>query len=125
MSTNIKVTRICECCGKSFEAKTTVTRYCSHTCNSRHYKQRKRAEKLGKVPIQNKLVQLAIPDVDFGRLAEKEFLSIKEASTMLGISERTIYRLMKNGDLETNKIGRRTIIKRTAIDKLFNPDTNE
>ena len=125
MSTNIKVSKICEYCGESFVAKTTVTRYCSHKCNSRHYKQRKRAEKLGKVPVKNKLIQLAIPDVEFGRLAEKEFLSIKEAATLVGISERTIYRLMKSGELETKKIGRRTIIARSAIDKLLNPDHDE
>jgi excisionase family DNA binding protein len=125
MSTNIKVNKVCEYCGESFIAKTTVTRYCSHKCNSRHYKQRKREEKLKKVPVQNKIVKLALPEVDFGRLAQMEFLSIKEATALLGVSERTIYRLMKSGDLETKKIGRRTIITRSAIDKLLNPDNHE
>lgn len=125
MSTNIKVNKVCEYCGESFIAKTTVTRYCSHKCNSRHYKQRKREEKLKKVPMQNKIVKLALPEVDFGRLAQMEFLSIKEATALLGVSERTIYRLMKSGDLETKKIGRRTIITRSAIDKLLNPDSHE
>jgi excisionase family DNA binding protein len=75
--------------------------------------------------MKNKLIQLAIPDVEFGRLAEKEFLSIKEAAILLGISERTIFRLMKSGELETNKIGRRTIITRSAIDELLNPGNDE
>lgn len=45
MSSNIKIDRICEHCGKTFTAQTTVTRYCYHRCNSQTYKARKRAGK--------------------------------------------------------------------------------
>lgn len=125
MSTNIKFKKVCEFCGEHFIAKTTVTRYCSHKCNSRHYKQLKRDEKLGIATVKSKVDQLDIPDIDFGRLAEMEFLNIKEVSVLIGISERTIYRLMKNGSLETKKIGRRTIIPRYAIDQLLNSGNDE
>ena len=33
-------------CGKSFTAFTMYTRYCSHTCNQRHYKQVLRNKKV-------------------------------------------------------------------------------
>ena len=125
MSTNIKLKKVCEFCGEHFIAKTTVTRYCSHKCNSRHYKQRKREEKLGIASVKTKVEQLAIPDLEFGRLAEMEFLNIREVSVLIGISERTIYRLMKSGALKTKKIGRRTIIPRYAIDQLLNSSNNE
>ena len=46
MSSNIRVQKICEYCGEEFTAKTTQTRYCSHNCNSRDYKARKKAEKI-------------------------------------------------------------------------------
>ena len=45
MSSNLTVNRICDCCGKIFQA-TTVTRYCSKLCNKRHWKQKARAEKM-------------------------------------------------------------------------------
>ncbi|WP_185966019.1 hypothetical protein [Flavobacterium sp. ZT3R18] len=38
MSTNMKITRICEFCKNEFTARTTKTRYCSLSCNSRGYK---------------------------------------------------------------------------------------
>lgn len=119
MSSKIKVVRQCDFCKEEFTAKTTVTRYCSHKCNQRHYKQRKREEKLKQHQTTQKVVQLQLPDADFGALSQKEFLSIKETSVLLGLSERTLYRMMANGTLPTRKIGRRTILKRSDIDQLL------
>lgn len=42
MSSNIKVERICEWCGKKFIAQTTVTRFCSKRCAEHSYKERLR-----------------------------------------------------------------------------------
>jgi excisionase family DNA binding protein len=52
-------------------------------------------------------------------LKEKGFLSINETSTLLGISRRTLYRMISRNELKTFKAGTRTIIKRTEIDNLF------
>ena len=38
---------------------------------------------------------------------------------MLGISHRTIYRLLQRGELKAGKVGKRTIFKRAEIDRLF------
>lgn len=119
MSSNINVVRKCDFCEKEFTAKTTVTRYCSHKCNQRHYKQRKREEKLQQHNTTKKVVHLQLPDVDFGVLSTKEFLSIKETSVLLGLSERTLYRMMANGTLPARKLGRRTILKRSDINQLL------
>ena len=119
MSSNIQVTKTCENCGEQFEAKTLVTRYCSHACNRRHYKKRKRQEKLQRFEEKQRQSAIQLPDVDYEALGAKEFLSIKEAAVLIGVSERTLYRLMESGSLEAKKIGRRTIIRRAAIDKLF------
>lgn len=120
MSSNIEIKRTCEFCGKEFTAKTLVTKYCSHTCNSRHYKQLKREEKVAKV-IQSTPQKAKQPEPQIipSDINEKQFLSIKEAYTLLGISERTFYRLMKTNTISATKLGGRTIIKRTDIDKLF------
>ena len=36
--------------------------------------------------------------------------SIREARDLLGVSERTLYRLLRRGELETVRIGTRTLI---------------
>ena len=46
MSSNIRVSRICQFCEKEFIARTTVTKFCSHKCNSKAYKMKKRNEKV-------------------------------------------------------------------------------
>ena len=122
MSSNIRVTKICEHCHELFEAKTTVTRYCSHTCNRRAYKKRKREEKLKQAVKQTqvqKTVRLPGPDVDLGVLHQKAFLNVGEAALLIGISRRTLYRLLESGTLPKRKLGTRTIIRRADIDELM------
>jgi len=52
MSSKIEITKVCQHCGNEFIAKTTVTKFCSHACAVKNYKQRKKAEKLNKVKTQ-------------------------------------------------------------------------
>ncbi len=120
MSSKIEVQKICEFCGKEFIAKTTVTRFCGHTCASRSYKQRKKENKVGRtIEETNKQKILSITELNQEVIKQKDFLSIKEAHTLLGLSERTFYRLMKAGTIQATRLGKRTIIKRSEIDKLF------
>jgi len=115
MSSNIEITKVCQECGKEYIARTTVTRFCSHECARKNYKKRKRAEKLNQVksPTDQKA------EYDSQKLNAKEFLSIADTCQLLGASRMTIYRQIKNGTINAAKIGRRTIIKRTEIEKLF------
>jgi excisionase family DNA binding protein len=115
MSTTIEVQRFCEYCGNEFTARTTKTRYCSHTCNNKAYKE---TIKNAKVELSNREVQ-QIRNKPIEELKAKPFLSIAETCTLLGISRRTVYRMMDRGELNTGKAGKRTIIQRSAIDKLF------
>lgn len=135
MSTNIKIPKFCQFCGQAFVAQTTTTRYCSHKCNSRHYKQIKKEEKIRATlsqQIQNvssvnpetlqslqSLQKLPIQTTNFINLRDKEFLSVQEAAILLGASRWTIQRMINRNELKASKIGRRTIIKRTEIDNLF------
>lgn len=116
MSSNIRITKFCEHCGCEYIAKTTVTRYCSHICNQKHYKQKKREEKINTVTSQNN-TELHLNGQD---ISNKEYLSINETCNLIGVSERTLYRLMKDNRLQYGKVRNRTIIKRRNIDKLFN-----
>ncbi|HUX59028.1 MAG TPA: helix-turn-helix domain-containing protein [Bacteroidales bacterium] len=118
MSSNLNFKKNCEFCGNEFDAKTLYTRYCSHICNSRHYKQLKRDEKIRSIqsPEQHPEKEALVYDPSLQR---KEFLSVDETATLLGASIRTIQRMISKGNLKAGKLGRRTIVKRIEIDKLF------
>ncbi len=115
MSSNIRVPKICQHCGKEFIAKTIVTKYCGDNCAKRAYKKRKRDEKVQEVaPVAVQKAQH-----NQSQIKHKDFLSIAETCELLGASRMTLYRQIKNGTINAAKIGRRTIIKRTEIEKLF------
>jgi len=118
MSSNIKVQRICQHCGKEFTAKTTTTKYCSHTCNSRAYKAKKRAEKVKKSDQET----IQVKTQPIAELNAKQILTVKEAAALLGFSVRTTYRLINNGTIKAVNLSERlTRIKRAELDKLLTP----
>lgn len=115
MSSNIYIQRICQHCGEEFTARTTVTKYCGYNCAKRAYKLRLKETNIEKSNVETQSLKLRpIEDIK-----AKEFLSIDEAGILLGISRRTIYRMIDKGRLKPGKAGKRTIIKRSEIDKLF------
>jgi excisionase family DNA binding protein len=116
MSSNIKVQRICQYCGKEFTARTTVTQYCSDNCAKRAYKARQRESKIEESIIEtNKLRTRDIED-----LKAKEFLTVREAATLLSCSVRSIYYYIENGTIKAgNPSKRMTRIRRSEIDRLF------
>ncbi|NPD47409.1 helix-turn-helix domain-containing protein [Lentimicrobium sp. S6] len=111
MSSNIKIKRICQHCSNEFTAQTTVTKYCSLKCAQRAYKLRKKAEKIS---ISNEET-IAIKNKPIEEIRAKEYLNINEASTLLGISKRTLYRLIASQELPKIKIRNRTVIERAEI----------
>jgi excisionase family DNA binding protein len=115
MSSNIRIQRICQHCDKEFIAKTTVTKYCSDDCAKRAYKIRKRAEK---VASSNKETRSTISR-PIEELKAKEFLTITEACQLLSVSRWTIWRAIQRDELTAGKIGRRTLIRRADLEKIF------
>ena len=115
MSSSIIVQRVCEYCSNIFQAKTTHTRYCSRQCNCRHYKVLAREKK---IQTSNNEVSKVL-SLPFEILNAKPFLSVPEVSKLLGVSSRTIYRLIKTKEIVIKKIGRRTIIARDEIKRYF------
>lgn len=116
MSSNIRVTRICQYCGNEFEAKTTVTKTCSDHCAKRLYKRKQREMK---VEASTKEVQ-AIRLRPIEEVKAKEFLTVKDVSKLLNCSVRTAYYLISKGEIKAVNIAqRKTLIKRSEIDKLF------
>jgi excisionase family DNA binding protein len=116
MSSNFTVKRLCEQCGQVFEAKTTVTRFCSKLCNKRSYKQNLRSGKMAPMDqAVRKILDKGKPD-----LKGVEFLSVKAAAVLLGASDKIIYSLIHSGKLNaTNLSQRKTTVARKDVDRLF------
>jgi excisionase family DNA binding protein len=115
MSSNIRIQRICEFCGNNFTARTTVTKCCSHDCASKAYKARKRNTK-NKI-IKEEIIQtITIPII---KIQSKDFLSIDDTCKLLGVSRWTISRAIKERRLKAVNLGKRVLIKRSEIDRLF------
>ena len=115
MSSNIKVQRICQHCGNEFTAKTTVTKYCSNTCSKRAYKARQKAVKIETSNMETRRIKVQ----PIEELKAKAFLSIAEACKLIGISRRTVYRMIERDELITGKAGKRTIIRRSDLEQLI------
>lgn len=86
MSSNIRVTRICQYCGMGFDAKTTVTKYCGDPCAKRAYKATLRKEKVEKSNKETKVIK----EKPIENLKAKEFLTVRDAATLLNSSRQTV-----------------------------------
>ena len=116
MSSNIEITRICEYCNLEFTAKTTVTRYCGHKCNSRAYKERIKSKKIRKSNEQTANVKTQPIEI----LKVKEFLTVKDVTILLHCSRQTIYKIIDTGRLNAIKLNKKKIfVRRSDLDKLF------
>lgn len=115
MSSNLTVKRVCEYCGKLFNAKTTVTRFCSTRCNGRSGKERIKALKIAgsEMEVREKLTSPS-------SLLVTEFLTVIQTAKLLNMHPNTVYSIIRCGKLRAVQLSpRKVIIKRTDIDKLF------
>lgn len=116
MSSNIRVNKICQYCGKEFEARKTVTKTCSDTCAKMLYKKKQRELKVQAVVAETQKVK-AKPIED---LKAKEFLTVRDVAKLLNSSRQTVYDMINKGSLKAvNLKVKKTLIKRSEIDKLF------
>ena len=116
MSSNIRINRICQFCGKEFEARTTVTKTCSDHCAKRLYKQKQKEKKIERSETEVQAIKLK----PFEELKAMEFLTVRDLSRLLNCSVRTAYNLISKGNIRAVNISeRKTLIKRSEIDKLF------
>lgn len=54
-----------------------------------------------------------------GTKSDSKLVSINEAITILGVGRSTIYKMISEGALQTRRIGRRTLIPRSALDAVL------
>jgi predicted DNA-binding transcriptional regulator AlpA len=114
MSSNIRIKKICQHCNKVFTAKTTVTKFCSDLCAKANYKKRQREHKieLSHTDTENQLSQTKSRDRSLlSGFPEKEMVRINRLAAITGLSERTIFRLMKDPEFPRVKIGKKLLFK--------------
>jgi excisionase family DNA binding protein len=124
MSSSIfKVLRQCLSCGEMFESQKITTKYCSHKCNQRHYKLRKRLEKKQNAEaevLEQPKMKLKVKAIDLALIKEKEFLSVKEVALLFSCNKKTVYRMIDNNIINAVNLNHRlTKIRRTDIDNIF------
>ena len=115
MSSNIRITKICQFCNIEFTAKTIKTKFCSLACGSKNYKKISREKK----KVLNSEKAESSNSAEMEKLKKLEFLSIDEASVLMGISSRTLYRVISRNELTMCKIGSRNFIGRSNIDQFI------
>lgn len=113
MSSNMRIEKVCDYCMQTYVAKMTTTRYCSHDCNRKHYKQLQREKKVQQASIKqiHNTPSTNIQPIPI----EKPFLSMKEAAILIGVHERTVMKLVKDKILPSSRIGRRVIISNESL----------
>lgn len=116
MNSYIRINKICQHCGKEFEARKTTTKTCSDACAKLSYKGRLRSNKIE--IIERTAMQAKIKPME--DLKQQEFLTVKDVAKLLHCSIRTTYYLIESGKIKAvNLAQRKTLIKRSDIDKLF------
>ena len=118
MSSNINITRKCQYCNSVFEAKTLYTRYCSKTCNSRDYKNQIRENRIAVATLKKSPIQVVRDQLNMEEIPNKPYLSTLEAASYLGVSKRTIERLISGGKLKVVRLLRRVLIEKETLNNL-------
>ncbi len=109
MSSNMEFHKKCIYCQEDYIAKTRITKYCSHRCNQKHYKEVKRQEKIEQQknvsPLANELKNAS------------DCLSISKSAMILGVTDRTIFRLIARKIITPVKRGRWVEIPKNELFK--------
>ena len=112
-----KIKKVCEYCGTVFYAQKLTTRFCSHRCNNLAYKERVRHKRIQEVETK---VQTVISEQPISDFKDKEYLSFKEAATLLGLSKQAIYKMVYAGKLRAFRVSSRlSFIRKGDIDRML------
>jgi excisionase family DNA binding protein len=126
MSSNLSVNRVCEYCNNSFIAKTTRTRFCSTICNGRNNKMLVRNLKIKDSNLEtlSKVKEKSLVKIE--EVKNKDFLTVRDASELLNMSTKTIYRLIERKEINSFSFSvRKTLIRRKDIDAYFDNNLKE
>lgn len=123
MSSNIRLKKVCQHCGNIFTARTTVTKYCSDVCSKRAYKERVKEEKVRRARERTREEMLTpVPALsnESQKVFSKELVNIRELSMITSLSERTLFRLIKDKRFPKMKVGDRLVFNKDAVINYLN-----
>lgn len=124
----MRIKKVCEFCKQPFIAQTTTTKYCTHRCNQKAYKANAKKAKITKAiletneAIKEKFVNPAVkPTVvnDKSRL-NFDWVGIKDLSVFIGLSERTLFRLIQDPAFPKLKVGKRLLFRKDEVVNYLN-----
>ena len=127
MSSNIRIKKVCHHCDKTFIAKTTVTKFCSDDCAKRKYKKRQKEQKvttailetnesMNEKHFQPKQTAQALPSVEH---LQRDWVNAHHMAELLGVAERTFFRLLKDPVMPRLKIGRKLLFNKQEVFEYF------
>ena len=121
MSSNIRINKICKHCGEVFVAKTFKTQFCSHSCNSKDYKKREKIRRMEefKEEYKSDLKNSKSQSMNMEELKSKIYLSIAEVCLLVGMSDSTVRKFVKEGRLKTIRLGKKHLILKSQIENLM------
>lgn len=105
--------KTCEYCGKQFKAQKSSTRFCSKSCADRANKERIRKWTQTVVETKDRIETIQNSQ-SFG-----DILSPRTLALYLGVSLRTAYRYLENGMIPAITTNKKTFVRRSDVDKLF------
>lgn len=127
MSSNIRIKKVCHHCDKTFIAKTTVTKFCSDDCAKRNYKKRQKEQKvttailetnesINEKHFQPKPATTLLPSVEH---LQRDWVNAQHMAELLGVAERTFFRLLKDPVMPRLKIGRKLLFNKQEVFEYF------
>lgn len=111
----MEIVKYCKYCGKEYIARRIRSMCCSKECNRKLYKQELKKKKI-KAELETSDVENCASEV---KSCPKEFLTPTEAAKLLGIGRATLYRYMMKGTIKALQLSRKTIIRRSDLEVLF------
>ena len=119
----MRIKKVCQHCGDIFTAQTTITKYCSLQCAQRAYKIRLKESKMDEAAKKTK-ADLLVQHQPLGNNATtqvmKELVNIKELSVITSLSERTLFRLIKDKKFPKMKVGKRLVFNKDTVVNYLN-----
>lgn len=119
-TSKLRISKICEKCGKEFLAQKISTKFCSHKCSQMTYKDALRLKR--KLTTESR-VKAKVEEETQLAVDPKELLTFREAARFLGISKQAMYGLVARGTVKayrvTSKISR---LRKSDIEEML--DTN-
>lgn len=103
--------KMCEWCGNEFTARKSNTRYCSKQCADHANKERLRAWS-----------QEAVGNHEAGKARNVDtnyVMTPTMLASYLGIARSTAYKYISSGFIKSLQMGRKTLVRKEDVDKLF------